>query len=110
MNVHFHRQILVKLCDILLIVLNHDLSSWHWKLKGFLKRKMIPGKRVSHLNSEIFSAQQKSNLLMKNEFERKLQKRFVVYKISDSLSTPQWVKLDLLSWRDIWIESLSSQI
>ena len=79
MNVWFHRKILVKLCDILLIVLNHDLSSWHWKLKGFLIGNMIPVKRVSHLNSEIFSAQQKSNLLMKNEFDTKLQKKFVVY-------------------------------
>ena len=35
---------------------------------------MIAGKRVSHLNSEIFSAQPKSNLLMKNEFETKLKK------------------------------------
>ena len=46
----------------------------------------------------------KINLLMKNEFETKLQKRFVFYKISDSLSTLQWVKLDSLSWRDIWNE------
>ena len=110
MNVWFHRKILVKLCDILLIVVIHDLSSWHWKSKGFLIRKMILGKRVGHLNSEIFSAQPKSNLPMKNEFETKLQKRFVVYKISDSLSTPQWVKLDSLSWRDIWNESLGSQV
>jgi len=62
---------------------------------------MISGKRVSHLSSEIFSAQPKSNLLRKNEFETKLQKRFGFYKISDSLSTLHWLKLDLLSWRDI---------
>ena len=62
---------------------------------------MIAGKRVSHLNSEIFSVQQKSNWLMKYEFETKLQKRFVFYKISDSLSTLQLVKLDSLSWQDI---------
>ena len=62
---------------------------------------MIPGKRVSHLSSIIFSAQPKSDLLMKNELETKLQKKIVAYKISDLLSTLQWVKLDSLSWRDI---------
>ena len=64
-------------------------------------RKMILGKRVSHLNSEIFSAQPKYTLLMKIKFETKLQKRFGFYKISDSLSKLQWLKLDSLSWRDI---------
>ena len=41
---------------------------------------MIAGKRVSHLNSEIFSAQPKSNLLIKNEFETKLQKKICCLK------------------------------
>ena len=51
--------------------------------------------------SKAPTVQPKYNLLMKNGFETKLQKRFVFYKISDSLSTYQWLKLDSLSWQDI---------